>query len=723
MSSDPSGINNDQNILLIRNILEEALHILEHEDVASSDLINEAQKIAFDPKLFGPFLKKVIQTRKSINDVAVNAGIAREVVTFVYNIVLDRQPDQAALDAFSTAITRGEMNFGTFAREIVLSAEAQRKEIEKTKQIYDNVFDHIQRDIWEGRTIFERHSEFSQKTQAIPAAMGANTPVNSDRLIVDQAELPELIRIIYTACLGRTPSDDEIGIWVGHVAGSSVSVVEFCRMISESEEATNYRDRLIVDQDELPDLITIIYKACLGRTPGDDEIGIWVGHVAGSSVSAVEFCRMISESEEAINYRDRLNQIAPELTDARFTQIAYEALLERGAAAPEIASWVQQISSGQANRMQMLSWLFAEYVLDHTVRPIPENNPYEVYLMGTDKKINAFDWKKDLETLKHGKELDGDRARALARDNSESQFTFNIKKKKTIVTAIASLYKGGDYIDDFLTNMTRQSIFKDYAELIIIDANSPENESVIIEKFVKDFPNIKYKRYDYRVGIYDAWNIGIEASEGQFLTNTNMDDVRRQDSLERQAAALLALPFVDVVYQDFYYAFDKNVDYDDIAFLGAKSKVGMVTPHTMFTSNPPHNAPMWRKSLHDELGLFDGTYKSAGDYEFWMRCLAARKVFYKLNDPHATYFQNPHGLSTSRETPGIVESKRITKKYGRKVIPDIFTCSAKDFLKHVGANGDAGDIINPSDRYDYIQTMLEKAAFDLKYKAISEQGN
>ncbi|OAN54870.1 hypothetical protein A7Q26_22810 [Sphingobium sp. TCM1] len=553
------------------------------------------------------------------------------------------------------------MNFGTFASEIVLSAEAQRKEIEKTKQIYDNVFYQIQRDIWEGRAIFERQSEFAQKTQAIPAAMGADTPANSDRLIVDQAELPDLIRIIY--------------------------------------------------------------NACLGRTPGDDEIGIWAGHVVAGSVSVVEFCRMISESEEAANYRDRLNQIAPELTDAQFTQMAYEALLERGAAAPEIASWVQQISSGQANRMQMLSWLFTEYVLDHTVRPIPENNPYEVYLMGTDKKINAFDWKKDLETLKHGKKPDGDRARALARDNSESQFTFNIKEKRTIVTAIASLYKGGEYIHDFLTHMTGQSIFKDYAELIIIDANSPENESVIIEKFVKDFPNIKYKRYDYRVGIYDAWNIGIEASEGQFLTNTNMDDVRRQDSLERQAAALLALPFVDVVYQDFYYAFDKNVPYDDIAYLGAKSKVGMVTPHTMFTSNPPHNAPMWRKSLHNELGLFDGTYKSAGDYEFWMRCLAARKVFYKLNDPHATYFQNPHGLSTSRETPGIVESKRITKKYGRKVIPDIFTCSAKDFLKHVGADGDAGDIINPSDRYDYIQTMLEKAALDLKYKANSEQEN
>lgn len=657
MSGDPSDVDYDRNILVIRTILEQSLHILEHEDVASSDLIDEAEAIASDPKLFGPFLKRAIEARKSTNSVAVNPETAGDIVTFVYNIVLGRQPEAAALDAFSTAIIRGEMNLGTFVSEVVLSAEARQKEIEKTKQVYDKVFDQIQKDIWEGRAVFER----SSGTQPVPAAMGADIPGHSARLVVDHAELPNLIGIIY--------------------------------------------------------------KACLGRTPSDEEVAIWAGHIGAASMSAVEFCRMISESEEATNYRDRLNQIAPELTDAQFTQMAYEALLERGAAAPEIATWVQQIASGQANRMQMLSWLFTEYVLDHTVRPIPENNPYEVYLMGTDRKINAFDWKKDLETLKHGENPDRGQARILAKDNAESQFTFNIKKKKTIVTAIASLYKGGEYIHDFLTHMTGQSIFKDYAELIIIDANSPENESVVIERFAKEFPNIKYKRYDYRVGIYDAWNIGIEASEGQFLTNTNMDDVRRQDSLERQAAALLELPFVDVVYQDFYYAFDKNVPYDDIAHLGAKSKVGMVTPHTMFTSNPPHNAPMWRRSLHDELGLFDGTYKSAGDYEFWMRCLAARKVFYKLNDPHATYFQNPHGLSTSRETPGIVESKRITKKYGRKVIPDIFSCSAKDFLKYVGDDQDATDMISPSDRYDYIQTMLERAALDLKYKAVSEQEN
>lgn len=659
MNSDPSDFYHDQNIRVIRIILEESLNALDRQDLASADLTDEANKIFSDPKLFGPFLKRAIQTRNPINGVTVDAGFARDVVKFVYNLVLEREPDNMSMDAFSVAISRGEMNFDSFSREVALSEEARKKKIEKTKKIYNDVFDQIQKEIWDGRAILQPGAGLTQETPPLPTATSGDASDSLGRLKVDQAELRDLIGIIYRACLGRTPSDEEVGVWTGHVVARSISVVEFCRMIAQSEEATNYSGRL--------------------------------------------------------------NHIAPELTDAQFTQMAYEALLERGAAAPEIASWAQQISSGQTNRMQMLGWLFTEYVLDHTVRPIPENNPYEVYLMGTDKKINAFDWKKDLETLKLDRKPDGDQNKISATKRPESQFTFNIKKKSTIVTAIASLYKGGAYIQDFLKNMTDQSIFKDYAELIIIDANSPENESVIIEKFSKDFPNIKYKRYDYRVGIYDAWNIGIKASEGQFLTNTNMDDVRRHDSLERQAAALLELPFVDVVYQDFYYAFDKNVPYDDIAYLGAKSKVGMVTPHTMFTSNPPHNAPMWRKSLHDELGLFDGSYKSAGDYEFWMRCLTAGKLFYKLNDPHATYFQNPHGLSTSRETPGIVESKRITKKYGRKVIPDILTCSTQDFLKSVGVDGNDPGVINPSERYDYIQAMLEKAAFDLKYKAVSEQ--
>ena len=205
---------------------------------------------------------------------------------------------------------------------------------------------------------------------------------------------------------------------------------------------------------------------------------------------------------------------------------------------------------------------------------------------------------------------------------------------------IASLYKGGKFIRKFLDNIVTQTSF-DRSELIIIDAERPEREWEVIESYQRIYPNIVYRRINYRLGVYDAWNVGIDLSRGKYLTNTNLDDLRRRDSIELQTALLDSEPNVDVVYQDFYYSFDPDLSFDQVERFGFKSHLPIITPANMLLFNSPHNAPMWRKSLHDELGPFDNRYKSAGDWEFWMRCLASRKTFRKINIPHVVYYQNP----------------------------------------------------------------------------------
>jgi hypothetical protein len=100
--------------------------------------------------------------------------------------------------------------------------------------------------------------------------------------------------------------------------------------------------------------------------------------------------------------------------------------------------------------------------------------------------------------------------------------------------------------------------------------------------------------------------------------------------------------------------------------------------------NPPHNAPMWRRSLHDELGLFDTAFVSAGDYDFWMRCVLAGKTFYKLNDPHLAYYQNPQGLSTRRDTRGHEETRAVHRRYGRRLVSTHLFASACEFAANLG---------------------------------------
>ncbi len=229
------------------------------------------------------------------------------------------------------------------------------------------------------------------------------------------------------------------------------------------------------------------------------------------------------------------------------------------------------------------------------------------------------------------------------------------------VSAIASIYKARRFIERLLENITSQTIF-DRSELIIIDADSPENEADVIQPYLEKFDNIVYRRINFRIGIYDAWNLGVELARGKYLTNTNADDLRRVDSFEIQAKALEESG-CDIAYQNFFYTLDPDLDFDQVARIGFVSDVPGVNAGNLIDFNSPHNAPMWRRDVHSDVGLFDTGFKSAGDWEFWLRCLTRNKSFHRIKTPHVVYYHNPDGISTRPNSRGIEESLWIRRRY------------------------------------------------------------
>lgn len=237
------------------------------------------------------------------------------------------------------------------------------------------------------------------------------------------------------------------------------------------------------------------------------------------------------------------------------------------------------------------------------------------------------------------------------------------------VSAIASIYKAKRFIERFLENITSQTIFN-RSELIIIDADSPDGEADIIRPYLEKFPNIVYRRINYRIGIYDAWNIGVEISRGKYLTNTNVDDLRGADSFEIQVKALED-SLADIVYQNFFYSLDPGLSFEQVAKIGFMSDVPEVTASNLIQFNSPHNAPMWRREIHSDVGLFDTSFKSAGDWEFWLRCLAHNKLFHRIATPHVVYYHNPEGISTRPDTRGIEEGRWVTRRYWRLIVDSL----------------------------------------------------
>lgn len=232
-----------------------------------------------------------------------------------------------------------------------------------------------------------------------------------------------------------------------------------------------------------------------------------------------------------------------------------------------------------------------------------------------------------------------------------------------LAAVICSLYKVEQYLDAFLSNIRSQDCFHAVEFCFILCAGS-QFELETLQRFTDNHSNCILIAKPERIGIYSAWNLGVRATSAPIITNWNADDSRRPDSLGRQIEILSTHRFVDVVYQDLYVTLEPKLPWKILEKAGIKTKLPSVSIGGLLQGlNAPHNAPMWRRSLHDEIGYFDEKYRSAGDYEFWLRAAMENKIFLKDRDPHVSYFVNPQGLSTSRKSLASSEMLNIQELY------------------------------------------------------------
>ena len=183
--------------------------------------------------------------------------------------------------------------------------------------------------------------------------------------------------------------------------------------------------------------------------------------------------------------------------------------------------------------------------------------------------------------------------------------------------------------------------------------------------FLKEYFLLPDKRLKKDPGVYGVWNKAINMSSGEFITNINCDDRRAPYGVEHQAKMLMLHENVDLIYNDSYITREPNVLWEDVPQGCERYGFEPFSKEAMLRGNLPHNNPMWRRSLHDNYGMFDDKYKSAGDWEFWLRCAFSGAQFKKHKDVLGVYYFNPEGISTSDENKSWkqTEEREVFKKY------------------------------------------------------------
>jgi len=234
------------------------------------------------------------------------------------------------------------------------------------------------------------------------------------------------------------------------------------------------------------------------------------------------------------------------------------------------------------------------------------------------------------------------------------------------ISFITSVYRGGAFFEGFMQDITSQTIFEEKCELVLVDCNSPDNEEKLIKPWLDKYPNnIKYIKLDNDPGIYAAWNMAIKKSKGEFISNANLDDRKSPEFVEKLAKFLYAHPNIDCVYTENLLTHKPHETFENNSSNGQSYPAENFSKDAMLRGNPPHCMPMWRKTLHDKNGWFDESYRSAADWDFWLRCAFEGAEYKKLSEPLGLYYFNPTGMSTNKDNRDWKrkEEKTIFKKY------------------------------------------------------------
>ena len=267
-------------------------------------------------------------------------------------------------------------------------------------------------------------------------------------------------------------------------------------------------------------------------------------------------------------------------------------------------------------------------------------------------------------------------------ENPDYLFITNLAKKRFIeelekpipkVSIFCTTYNSEKLIKGFLEGVANFEFDfeKQIYEVVIYDGGSTDKTKEIIEKFIlNNYSCVRPIRFyenegPNKIGVYKGWNRALSKCKGQFVVNMNADD--RFSKIALKDLYDKTLKENDFVYADSYITKNENETFDSFIKIG-ELKWPEYDKELLKKMCFGGHFPIFRKSLMLKAGLFEESYASAGDWDFWIRLSESGAKFKKLNKFLGLYYFNPEGVSTNQNgasSINAVESQKIKEKYSK----------------------------------------------------------
>ena len=199
--------------------------------------------------------------------------------------------------------------------------------------------------------------------------------------------------------------------------------------------------------------------------------------------------------------------------------------------------------------------------------------------------------------------------------NSDIQATKAGTPDAPAVTILMAVYNGEDYLRLAIDSILSQT-FKEF-ELLVIEDGSTDSSPRILASY--DDTRIRVLHNERNIGLTASLNVGIREAHGEFIARMDADDICAPDRLEKQVHTMRAAQELVLLGSSY-----RLIDSDGNS-IRTKIKAWddfQVRWVALFRTPVEHSSAIIRRSVLLENKLFyDEQYRSAQDYDFWLRLL------------------------------------------------------------------------------------------------------
>ena len=245
-----------------------------------------------------------------------------------------------------------------------------------------------------------------------------------------------------------------------------------------------------------------------------------------------------------------------------------------------------------------------------------------------------------------------------------SKYIVSIPKDSVVdspakVTIICSVYNAEKWLPNYFKYVDAQSL--EQFEIVFINASSTDHSRQLLENATFRSGITKHViNTAERTGVYQAWNIGISKASTDYVMNVNTDDKIHADHLERYLQAAAENPNADLIYGPCLVVSDTLHTKRIRVYNWPEYSYATLLRYCIFGP-----FPMVKRDTIISLGMFDESFVSSGDYEFWLRMANAGCHFCRVPEITGSYYANPEGISTSAHSKPLRqnENRRIRAFY------------------------------------------------------------